>query len=293
VSGKMSEDGFDLIADFDSYPEAADSERAASEQLGEASGISASSQGQAGQAMEGSPLTAEAGVQTNKVHTILDDALTKAEQVTDEDAGKLLTAGQRLKTTEDGIAAQAGDIHPEATVPEPGEGDAVPSGRIAQTLSGAGVDDGGGTGGTGDLTEPSGEPDPAAVPSGRPTRILPNDAPENQLALQRENESASTLTQKGYDVEQNPSVPGSLNPDYRIEGRIFDNVAPTTGSARNIASRIATKVDDGQADRIVLNMSDTPVSLAQMSTQLHDWPISGLKEVIAIDPQGDVVRIYP
>jgi Contact-dependent growth inhibition CdiA C-terminal domain len=123
--------------------------------------------------------------------------------------------------------------------------------------------------------------------------IRPNDDAATTRSLQRENESASILARVGYDIEQNPSVPGSKNPDYRIEGRIFDNYAPTTGNARNIASWIQEKVDDDQADRIVLNLADSPVGLGQLSAQLHDWPIAGLKEVIVIDRQGNVLHFYP
>jgi hypothetical protein len=83
------------------------------------------------------------------------------------------------------------------------------------------------------------------------------------------------------------------NPDYRIEGQIFDNIAPNTGNARNIADRITEKVTENQADRIVLNLSDSSVDLSTMSAQLHDWPIQGLKEVKVIDAQGNVIDFYP
>jgi contact-dependent growth inhibition (CDI) system CdiA-like toxin len=150
-----------------------------------------------------------------------------------------------------------------------------------------------GTGGAGGQTGPSGQPGPGAVPGGRPTRIGPNNDADTMRSLQRENESARALARNGYEVEQNPSVPGSKNPDYRIEGQIFDNYAPTTGNARNIASWIQQKVDEGQADRIVLNLADSPVALGKLSAQLHDWPIAGLKEVIVIDGQGNVLHFYP
>lgn len=145
-----------------------------------------------------------------------------------------------------------------------------------------------------DPTVPSNEPDPNAEPSGRTTKINPNEKdPANRLALQRENESAQTLAKQGYDVEQNPRVPGNKNPDYRIEGKVFDNVAPTSDRARNIASRIEEKTEENQASRIVVNLSDTTVDAGQLSAQLHDWPIDGLQEVIAIDKDGNVLHIYP
>jgi hypothetical protein len=146
---------------------------------------------------------------------------------------------------------------------------------------------------TGIHTEPSNAPDPDATPSGKPDKIGVDDSAAKKLALQRENESASILAKDGYQVEQSPEVPGAKRPDYRIEGEIFDCYAPTTTNIRNIADRIGDKVADGQADRIVLNLADSPVSLEKLSAQLHDWPIEGLKEVKVIDGQGNVIDFYP
>lgn len=159
----------------------------------------------------------------------------------------------------------------------------------------------GGSGGGGDWdpsavasrTGPSNEPDPSATPRGRRTPINDSDAPENKLALQRENETADTLSKSGYDVEQNPSIPGNKNPDYRVEGQVFDNVAPSTGNPRNIAGRISQKVEDGQTDRVVVNLADSSAAVGKLRSQLHDWPIEGLKEVIVIDKQGNVLHLYP
>lgn len=43
----------------------------------------------------------------------------------------------------------------------------------------------------------------------------------------------------------------------------------------------------------MLNPSDGSVDPGQLSAQLHDWPIQGLKEVIVIDGQGNVIHFYP
>ncbi|MEV1119196.1 hypothetical protein AB0I91_29425 [Actinosynnema sp. NPDC049800] len=142
-------------------------------------------------------------------------------------------------------------------------------------------------------TGPSRSPDPDAQPGGTRTEIDPKHDADTKRSLQRENESATTLARAGYDVEQNPVVPGAKNPDYRIEGRIFDNIAPVTGSPRNIHSRIAEKVEDGQTDRVVVNLADSPVDVERLRAQMRDWPIEGLKEVIVIDKNGAVVHLYP
>lgn len=145
----------------------------------------------------------------------------------------------------------------------------------------------------GDHTSPSRAPDPNAEPGGPPTRIRDNDDAATKRSLQRENESAQILARNGYDVEQNPSVPGDKNPDYTIEGKVFDNYAPSGSNPRNIAANIQEKIDSGQTERVVLNLTDSNVDADALRTQLRDWPIEGLKEIVVIDKNGNVVNFYP
>lgn len=142
-------------------------------------------------------------------------------------------------------------------------------------------------------TQPSGVPDPGAAPGGRRTRIGPKQDAAVTRSLRRENDSADILARAGYQVEQNPAVPGAKNPDYKIEGKVFDNYAPGGSNVRNIASEIQGKVDKGQTERVVLNMADSKADLEKMRKQLNDWPIQGLQEVIVIDKHGQVVPFYP
>ncbi|WP_143261847.1 hypothetical protein [Allokutzneria sp. NRRL B-24872] len=142
-------------------------------------------------------------------------------------------------------------------------------------------------------TKPSGPRNPTAKPGGFPARISPHDDAITVRSLARENESATILARHGYQVEQRPQVPGPKRPDYRVEGRIFDNYAPTTAKARNIAKEMATKVKKGQAARIVLNLHDSTVDLATMKTQLTEWPIPGLHEVVVIDKNDSVIDFFP
>ncbi|MFK0294753.1 putative T7SS-secreted protein [Streptomyces sp. NPDC090442] len=53
------------------------------------------------------------------------------------------------------------------------------------------------------------------------------------------------------------------------------------------------KIDKEQTERIVLNLADSPVDISKMNAQLHDWPNPGLKEVIAIDKDGNILHLYP
>ena len=52
-------------------------------------------------------------------------------------------------------------------------------------------------------------------------------------------------------------------------------------------------MDEGQTDRIVLNLADSPVDISKLNAQLHDWPIDKLKEVLVIDSQGNLIHLYP
>lgn len=134
----------------------------------------------------------------------------------------------------------------------------------------------------------------AGVPRGYPARIRPHDDASTRRSLQRENESATILAKAGYAVEQRPPpLPNGKRPDYIIEGEYFDNYAPSTSSARNIASSIEReKVAVGQAERIILNLDDSNASLADLSQQLAKYPIFGLKEVIVIK-NGQVLSLFP
>jgi filamentous hemagglutinin len=92
-------------------------------------------------------------------------------------------------------------------------------------------------------------------------------------------------------VEQNPSVAGPKNPDYLINGEIFDNYAPISGSPRNIASNMEEKVISGQTSNIVVNLTDSPVTPAALISQLENHPIVGLNQVIIIDKSGNTIAI--
>ncbi|WP_407669679.1 CdiA C-terminal domain-containing protein [Paenibacillus kobensis] len=61
----------------------------------------------------------------------------------------------------------------------------------------------------------------------------------------------------------------------------------------NISSSIQGKVQSGQTDRVVLNLSDWQGDVNTLKKQLSDWPIAGLKEVIAVDSKGNVTNIFP
>ncbi len=147
-------------------------------------------------------------------------------------------------------------------------------------------------------TMPSQSPNILATPNGTKTKVNYNDPElDNIRSLIRENEAAETLAQAGYKIEQNPKVPGTKNPDYLIENKIFDCYSPREGtSVRNIASSITRKIDSGQTNRIILNLDDWHGGggdIDEIIKQLNEWSIPGLKEVKVINHYHEIIDIYP
>jgi len=130
--------------------------------------------------------------------------------------------------------------------------------------------------------------------TGQPAKPKPNDKdPDNLRSIERENESARVLTENGYDVEQNPATKlNRKNPDYKINGEYADCYAPITDNALNVRDTISAKVSRRQADRIVLNLDDTPLTPETMKKQLLENPIADLRELIVIKG-GKLTRLHP
>jgi len=157
------------------------------------------------------------------------------------------------------------------------------------------------------VTRPTGEL--GGRPDGEPTRIGPKEDDEVRRSLTAENNCAVVLADKGgYRVKQNPSADEvaqsrqesgdkgrpTAEPDYLVEGRVFDCYAPTENTnARNIYSAVERKVEDGQTQRVVLNLEGWQGNMSDLQRQFDTWPIEDLKEVKAITPDGDIVQIIP
>ena len=143
-------------------------------------------------------------------------------------------------------------------------------------------------------------------PNGPRTRVGERQDASVRRSLERENECADILAGSGYRVHQNPSTqevadarartgdvgyPGK-DPDYLIEGHVFDCYAPSeTRPVRGVWSGVREKVDDGQTQRVVLNLRDWRGDLGALRKQFDDWPVEGLKELVAVTPAGTIVQI--
>lgn len=145
------------------------------------------------------------------------------------------------------------------------------------------------------------------TPLGRPVRIEPDEDAEVRRSLEMENSGAVVLANQGYHVQQRPTRdevaqarldagdvgnPGK-DPDYLLEGRVFDCYSPVKPdkAVRGIWTQAKTKVEEGQTQRVVLNLEDWRGDVSTLKRQFSDWPIPGLKEVKAITRDGDIEQI--
>lgn len=154
-------------------------------------------------------------------------------------------------------------------------------------------------------------PDPMREPRGIPEVIRARDSEITRASKQRQHEAARVLAKAGYDVEQqppfdstdrmrNPWLKDTRRPDYRIEGEIFDALAPRPGTpAKNIVSRIRVeKINAGQARRIVLNLDDATFTLNELHDAIGEAvrhparSLQDLQEVIVVR-DGEVIPFYP
>lgn len=131
-------------------------------------------------------------------------------------------------------------------------------------------------------TRPSGAR--GGQPTGRPARVLPQQDAATQRSLTMENDAARVLADHGYQVEQNPpALPNGKEPDYLVEGRVFDCYAPSASKTpRGLYSAVQEKVVAGQTDRVVLNLDAWAGDLDALRTQFTDWPMEGLNEVLVV-----------
>ena len=116
-------------------------------------------------------------------------------------------------------------------------------------------------------------------------------------SIKRQNEAANTFADKGYDMEMLPykkdgngyGLTDGSNPDYLINGEVFDCYAPDTPTVRNIWRNVQLKTET-QAKRIVLNLDDYPGSMDELAKQFNEWPIDTLDELLVLK-NGNISRL--
>ena len=121
-------------------------------------------------------------------------------------------------------------------------------------------------------------------------RTIIKGSKDHERSLQRENESADRLMENGYNVEQNPLIKTTDNiregaqPDYRINGEIFDNYAPNNkADVEQIRNQISRKVKRKQTYRIIINLDDSDVAITDIKTMLRiRKPVQNLQQLIIL-----------
>ncbi|MMZ66461.1 hypothetical protein D1872_289600 [compost metagenome] len=81
------------------------------------------------------------------------------------------------------------------------------------------------------------------------------------------------------------------NPDFSINGNIFDCYSPETPKVRNIWKTVVVKTEE-QASRIVLNLDKYKGSMDELYEQFMDYEIPTLEELIIIK-DGQITRWKP
>jgi hypothetical protein len=140
-------------------------------------------------------------------------------------------------------------------------------------------------------TRPSGQPDPNAQPGGTPSDTT-SGSTENRQNLRIENDSATILARAGYKIDQNTGdvgVNGRSQPDYKMEGQLWDHYAPHD-NRETIRRELRKKVKE-QTPYIVINMERSTMSLDEMKALLPT--VKGLTEVKIIDKNGNIIDAFP
>jgi hypothetical protein len=148
---------------------------------------------------------------------------------------------------------------------------------------------------------------PGGAPTGRAKRIEPGEDDNVRRSLEMENSGAVVLADRAYRIQQSPSAAdvararlesgdvGDTNkePDYLLEGRVFDCYSPVNPAknARGIHSEAKKKVEEGQTQRVVVNLESWRGDMSALEKQFAEWPVPGLKEVKVITQDGDIVQI--
>jgi len=94
-------------------------------------------------------------------------------------------------------------------------------------------------------------------------------------------------------VVQKPSVEGRKNPDYLIDGKIFDNYAPITDNLRTIRDTIVKKIERKQTKNIILNLRDSKLTKLDIEILLMNDSVEGLEELWIVDRSGRIQYVFP
>lgn len=111
-------------------------------------------------------------------------------------------------------------------------------------------------------------------------------SPEDIRSLERQDEAAVILSERGLTVERLPHRNGKNgpDPDLKINGETADVYSPTSTNLDTIAGNIFKKTNPAkqQAPNVVVNLADTPLTPSEVAQFIQRNPIAGLKSLTLI-----------
>jgi len=136
---------------------------------------------------------------------------------------------------------------------------------------------------------------------GQPKKINLADDADTVRTTIRENQAARAIAKdSNFTIEQllekNPL--GETNPDYSINGEIWDCISPMTGvgksaTAQQMLGKVVSKMR--QAPNVVVNLKDAHwdlVLLRQVIEQNTSTTLTGLRKIIIITDDGALIRFW-
>ncbi|BEP54055.1 MULTISPECIES: hemagglutinin repeat-containing protein [unclassified Variovorax] len=125
---------------------------------------------------------------------------------------------------------------------------------------------------------------------GQPEAPRANASAEDIRSITRQNEAAETLSERGLDVERLPNNQGATKqkqPDLKINGELADVYSPRSGNVQSIWDVINKKsnpaeVNTFQANNVVVNLADSPLTASEVAQYVQRNPIGGLRNLIIV-----------
>lgn len=127
---------------------------------------------------------------------------------------------------------------------------------------------------------------------GKPESPHQNANADMIRSLDRQNESAEILSNRGLNVTHLPNTGRKGgNPDLDINTRPADVYSPKSKNPNTIRDNMIHKVEH-QAPDIVLNITDSPLSSTDMLKFLDEKPVNGLQNLYLIDGENVLLRKF-
>lgn len=121
---------------------------------------------------------------------------------------------------------------------------------------------------------------------GEPEVPGPKADAEDVRSIMRQNEATQTLSEYGLDIERLQRNPKSTSkqPDLRINGEFADVYSPKSGNLQTVWGEVEKKANPAkktfQADNVVVNLADSPLSASDVVQFIQRNPVGGLRNLI-------------